>query len=134
MTAPERSLAQRMSALANANATRTARKALKAVLKRDAYLDVLIDVIANPQSAGVHIDDPPPFDWTSSWKLSELLVSAHHVGPWKARKLLEHRRISPSKTIGGLSPRQRDELLLELAAARINREHVHPRHQETIAA
>jgi hypothetical protein len=96
-TAPERSLDQRMDALTKANEVRSRRAALKADLKR----------------GGVSIRDvlvaPPAFLLTA--KVSDLLMAAPKCGKVKSARIMEQCRISPSKTIGGLSERQRSELL-----------------------
>jgi hypothetical protein len=52
--------------------------------------------------------DPPAF--VHSAKVADLLLAVPKYGPVKAHKLLARCRIAPSKTIGGLSRRQRDEL------------------------
>jgi len=96
-TAPERSLDQRMDALSRANQVRSRRAALKADLKRgDASIR---DVLAAP----------PDFLLTA--KVVDLLMAAPKCGRVKSARIMEQCRISPSKTIGGLSERQRAELL-----------------------
>jgi hypothetical protein len=96
-TAPERSLDQRMDALGRANQVRSRRAALKADLKRGAanLRDVLVA--------------PPDFLLTA--KVVDLLMAAPKCGRVKSARIMEQCRISPSKTIGGLSERQRAELL-----------------------
>ena len=96
-TAPERSLGQRMDALGKANEVRSRRAALKADLKRGAV--------------NIHdiLDAPPEFLLTA--KVQDLLMAAPKCGRVKSAKIMEQCRISPSKTIGGLSERQRTELL-----------------------
>ena len=96
-TAPERSLGQRMNALGKANEVRSSRAALKADLKRGAVS--IRDVLAAP----------PEFLLTA--KVVDLLMAAPKCGRVKSAKIMEQCRISPSKTIGGLSERQRTELL-----------------------
>jgi hypothetical protein len=96
-TAPERSLGQRMDALGRANDVRSRRAALKADLKRGAVS--ISDVLAAP----------PEFLLTA--KVVDLLMAAPKCGRVKSAKIMEQCRISPSKTIGGLSERQRTELL-----------------------
>lgn len=95
--APERSLAQRMEALANANRIRSERAQLKRDMK------------AGRRTATELIAAPPEF--TDTMKVFDLLVAAPKVGRVKANKWLSRGRISPSKTVGGLSERQRLELL-----------------------
>lgn len=96
-TAPQRSLDQRRDALGRANEVRSRRAALKAELKR----------------GGVSIRDilaaPPEFLLTA--KVVDLLMAAPKCGKVKSAKIMELCRISPSKTVGGLSERQRNELL-----------------------
>ena len=96
-TAPERSLGQRMNALGKANEVRSRRAALKTDLKRGAV--GIRDVLAAP----------PEFLLTA--KVVDLLMAAPKCGRVKSAKIMEQCRISPSKTIGGLSERQRTELL-----------------------
>jgi hypothetical protein len=76
---------------------RSRRAALKADLKRgDANIrDVLVA--------------PPDFLLTA--KVVDLLMAAPKCGRVKSARIMELCRISPSKTIGGLSERQRAELL-----------------------
>jgi hypothetical protein len=94
---PERSLNQRMDALARANAIRTQRAQLKRDLK------------AGRVSIHQLLDSPPDFLETA--KVFEMLLAVPKYGRVKANKVLAACRISPSKTIGGLSERQRAELV-----------------------
>lgn len=57
--------------------------------------------------------DPPGF--LSTAKVAGLLLALPKHGPVKVDKLLRRCRIAPSKTVGGLSQRQRDELAALLA-------------------
>ena len=98
--APERSESQRHEALAQANWVRTQRAALKADLKRGAV------------SIKALIADPPPY--LAAAKLTELLLALPGYGPVKVTRLLGRCRVSPTKTIGGLSARQREELIAAL--------------------
>ena len=95
--APERSLTQRMEALKRANRIRTKR----AKLKRD-----LRSGNVSPQGL---LLSPPEYILTA--KVSEMLLAVPKYGQVKVNKILAQCRISPSKTIGGLSPRQRAELV-----------------------
>jgi hypothetical protein len=81
---------------------RSRRAALKADLKRgDASIrDVLVA--------------PPEFLLTA--KVVDLLMAAPKCGRVKSARIMEQCRISPSKTIGGLSERQRTELLTYFGA------------------
>jgi len=96
-TAPERSLDQRMDALGRANEVRSRRAALKADLKRGAVS--INDILAAP----------PAYLLTA--KVADLLMAAPKCGRVKSARIMEQCRISPSKTVGGLSERQRYELL-----------------------
>lgn len=94
---PERSRGQRMDALALANEIRGKRARLKRDLKAGR---VRIHSV---------IDDPP--EWLHTAKVLDLLLAVPKVGRVKANKALVQCRISPSKTVGGLSERQRRELV-----------------------
>jgi len=95
--APERSLTQRMDALKRANDIRTRRASLKRDLK----------------AGRVHIHglllDPPEYLETA--KVFDLLLAVPKYGRVKVNRILTQCRISPSKTVGGLSERQRGELV-----------------------
>jgi hypothetical protein len=95
--APERSLIQRMDALQRANEIRTRRAQLKRDLK------------AGRVSIHTLLLDPPEFLATA--KVFDMLLAVPKYGRVKANKVLQQCRISPSKTIGGLSERQRNELV-----------------------
>lgn len=95
--APQRSLAQRREALAKANKIRT----FRAELKRD--------VKAGQQNIHDLLLDPP--EKLETMKVFDLLMATPKRGRTKVNKLLIQCRISPSKTIGGLSERQRIELV-----------------------
>src|SRR4051795_9470135 len=94
---PERSLVQRMDALQRANKIRTSRAQLKRDLKsgRVSINDVLLS---------------PP-DWVETAKVFDMMLAVPKYGRVKVNKVLQSCRISPSKTIGGLSERQRSELI-----------------------
>jgi hypothetical protein len=94
--APERSLVQRMEALQRANEIRTKRAALKRDLK------------AGRESICKLLDEPPECIETA--KVFDMLLAVPKYGRVKVNKVLQVCRISPSKTIGGLSERQRAEL------------------------
>ena len=95
--APERSLVQRMEALQRANEIRTRR----AQLKRD----------LRAGRASIHqlLTEPP--DWVETAKVFDMLLAVPKYGRVKVNRILTQCRISPSKTIGGLSERQRNELV-----------------------
>jgi hypothetical protein len=96
-SAPERSLNQRMDALQRANEIRTRRAQLKRDLK------------GGRVSIHTLLLDPPEFLETA--KVFDMLLAVPKYGRVKANKVLGTCRISPSKTIGGLSERQRNELV-----------------------
>jgi hypothetical protein len=85
-----------MDALSRANEVRT----LRAQLKRD--------LKASRVSIGALLLDPPPYLETA--KIFDMLLALPKVGSVKATKILHSCRVSPSKTFGGLSERQRAEL------------------------
>jgi hypothetical protein len=95
--APERSLVQRMEALQRANDIRTRRARLKRDLK------------AGRQPIHQLLLEPP--DYLETAKVFDLLLAVPKYGRVKVNKILAQCRISPSKTIGGLSQRQRTELV-----------------------
>ncbi len=57
---------------------------------------------------GALLSDPPTCALTA--KVADLLLVLPKHGPVKVNKLLARSAIAPSKTIGGLSRRQRDAL------------------------
>ena len=95
--APERSLDQRMDALRRANDIRVRRAQLKRDLKDGT---VRIEEI---------LESPPAYVETA--KVFDMLMSVPKFGRVKATRLLNQCRISQSKTVGGLSERQRAELI-----------------------
>src|SRR3954452_19624173 len=95
--APVRSLDQRMEALKRANDIRVKRAQLKKDLKSG---DVSIDEI---------LKDPP--EEVSTAKVFNMLMAAPRCARARPPRLLTQCRISQSKTIGGLSDRQRQELI-----------------------
>ena len=95
--APERSLTQRMDALQKANVIRMRRAQLKRDLK------------GGRVSIHTLLLDPPEYVETA--KVFDMLLAVPKYGRVKANKVLQQCRISPSKTIGGLSDRQRAELV-----------------------
>ena len=95
--APERSLTQRLDALERANIVRTRRAQLKRDLK------------SGRSSIHTLLTEPPEYIETA--KVFDMLLAVPKYGRVKVNKVLTQCRISPSKTIGGLSERQRDELV-----------------------
>lgn len=98
--APGRTVEQRLSALEKANATRSRRAQLKRDLKAGEVL--VVDLIASPP------------EFIETMKTFDLLLAVPKYGRVKVNKILSRERISPSKTIGGLSERQRRELVRAL--------------------
>jgi hypothetical protein len=95
--APLRSLDQRMEALKRANDIRVRRAQLKKDLKTGAAN--IDDVLRNPP------------DYVSTAKVFDILMAVPKFGRVKAARFLNQCRISQSKTVGGLSERQRAELI-----------------------
>src|SRR6266508_3846222 len=94
--APKRSLDQRMEALPRANDIRMRR----AKLKKDRKVGrARIEAV---------ISDPPEYFLTA--KVFDILMAVPKFGRVKAARFLNQCRISQSKTVGGLSERQRAEL------------------------
>jgi hypothetical protein len=67
------------------------------------------DLAAGDTDLAPLINNPP--DYAASAKVVDLLLSLLKVGQVKAHKILNHARIAPTKTLGGLTGRQRGELL-----------------------
>ena len=97
---PERSHEQRLRALRRANEIRSKRAQLKRDLK------------AGKTKIEALLLDPP--DYVMSAKAFDMILAVPKYGRVKANKILTQCRISPSKTIGGLSQRQRGELVGQL--------------------
>src|SRR2546423_8763371 len=95
--APIRSLDQRMDALKRANDIRVRRAKLKKDLKDGR---VRIQTI---------LRSPP--EYVSTAKVFDILMAVPKFGRVKAARFLNQCRISQSKTVGGLSDRQRAELV-----------------------
>lgn len=102
LAAPERSLEQRMDALGRANAIRSHRARVKREIKAGerSVVDELLDV----------------GELMETMKVYDLLLAVPKFGRVKVNTILSRNQISPSKTIGGLSKRQRRVLVLALAA------------------
>jgi hypothetical protein len=98
--APERSLDQRMEALRRANDIRSKRAQLKRDLK------------GGKVNIRTLLLDPPEYVQTA--KVLDMLLAVPKYGRVKTNRILNTCRISPSKTIGGLSERQRTELVSHL--------------------
>ncbi len=94
----DRSLQQRLDALERANEVRTKRSQLKRDLK------------AGRVQIHALLLDPPGYLETA--KVYDLLLCTPKYGRVKTNRILALCRIAPSKTIGGLSPRQRNEIVV----------------------
>ena len=94
---PFRALEQRRAALAKGNEIRSLRAQLKHDLKSQRI--TLLDVLETPP------------DWLDTAKVFDILLAAPKVGRVKASKALNRAGVSPSKTIGGMTDRQRHDLL-----------------------
>ena len=86
-----------MEALKRANDIRVRREKLKKDLKTGS---IRIEQI---------LSDPPEF--VSTAKVFDILMAVPKFGRVKASRFLNQCRISQSKTVGGLSERQRAELI-----------------------
>jgi hypothetical protein len=95
--APMRSLDQRMDALRRANEIRVRRAQLKKDLKSGSAQ--IEQILRNPP---VYVETAKVFD---------MLMAVPKFGRVKAARFLNQCRISQSKTVGGLSERQRAELV-----------------------
>src|SRR5213592_4028446 len=95
--APVRSLDQRMDALARANEIRVRRARLKKDLK-DGHIQIE-EILSNPP------------EYVETAKVFDMLMAVPKFGRVKAGRFLNQCRISQSKTVGGLSERQRAELV-----------------------
>lgn len=99
MLPPDRSNAQRLDALERANRIRTYRAELKRKLKTGRV------------SIGAVLVAGATDERLVTAKVMDVLLATPKIGRVKADKLLRSVRVSPSKTLGGLSNRQRLELL-----------------------
>ena len=99
-TAPPHSLDQCMEALARANVIRSRRATMKRDLK------------AGRVSASAIIADPP--EWAETMTLFKLLLATPRYGHLMVNAALNRTGISPSKTLAGLTDRQREAILRHL--------------------
>lgn len=84
----------------------------KAMLIRDTRAIFRRELKAGRCLADDYILDPP--EWLKSMKLIDLLLIVPQVGPVAANKILESAHISYVKTVGGLTERQRKEIVNRL--------------------
>jgi len=114
--APIRSLDQRMEALKRANDIRVRRARLKKDLK-DGHVQIE-QILSNPPE---YVSTAKVFDMLMAVPkfgrvkaarfLFDMLMAVPKFGRVKAARFLNMCRISQSKTVGGLSDRQRSELI-----------------------
>jgi hypothetical protein len=97
---PERSTQQRLEALQRANLIRTRRAQLKDGLRQG---QISIHAV---------LEDPPEYLLTA--KVFDVLMAVPKFGLVRTNRVLERCRVSPSKTLAGLTPRQRRELVDQL--------------------
>lgn len=102
LAVPERTRSQKLEALERANEVRLYRAQLKRDMAKGCASRTPMDVVA----------DPLPFEET--WKVYEVVRLLPTVGRVKAQRLLARHHVSVSKTVGGLSDRQRAELVRAL--------------------
>lgn len=101
---PDRTLLQRAQALQHANDIRLYRAQVKRDLK-DGNLNI-VDLLA-----GVAYEDPR----LATMKIYELVFAAPRFGRMRMNQLFVRCMIAQSKTVAGITHRQRDELLYEVA-------------------
>jgi guanylate kinase len=94
---------QRLDALKIANTVRQQRAELKQSLRRGEVS--IVELLVTP----------PEFLLTA--RLSQILLAAPGYGQVRVSRLLKRCRISPLKTIGTLSERQRQELTQAISVA-----------------
>jgi hypothetical protein len=96
-----------MDALERANEIRSKRAAFKRDLK------------AGRASLPEALMDPP--EWLQAAKVADVLRARPKLGPVKTSQILAACRIAPAKTVGGLSDRQRAELVVLIGRIREGR-------------
>ena len=96
-----RSAQRRLVSLARANEVRVERADLKRALAAGSV--TFAEVLANPPACAL------------TAKIGDLLLSVPGIGPAKTARTLAHCRIANTKTIGGLSDRQRVALTNRLS-------------------
>lgn len=95
---PERTVEQRANALRKANEIRV----LRAEMKRDLTAERAVLLLAKP----------PP--WLRTMRLEQMLIALPGWGRTRSTRLLVRCHVSPAKTVGGLSIRQRRAVIAEL--------------------
>lgn len=102
--APDRSHEQRLQALERANEVRAWRAGLKEQIKAE-RVDPVAVLLADPLDERL-----------ASMRIFDLLLAVPKLGRVKVDRALKRLGISPSKTVAGLSRRQRGEIVLLLRA------------------
>lgn len=100
MQTPARTPTQREDALLKANRVRTFRAEKKRKLKFEGLDPVPL------------LEEPP--EEMETMRVFDFLLAVPKFGRVKTNKVLQSIRISPSKTMAGMSRRQRDELVARL--------------------
>jgi hypothetical protein len=93
----KRSREQQLTALELANEIRSRRSRLKR------------NITAGRESAAVVILAPP--EWAATMRVIDLLLAIRYVGRKRAVKVLGEARLPSTKSVGGLTPRQRAALV-----------------------
>lgn len=96
-TTPERSLQQRLDALLVANDIRFRRAQLKRDLKAG-------------RQHGLQVIARPP-EYVETMKVLDVLLAMPAIGPTKAHRVMRRCEMAMSKTLGGISTRQRRALI-----------------------
>lgn len=109
---PTRDHGQRMDALARANSVRSGRARLKRALHDDTTGLLIVRVVNAPESVADEYGIPAGGMLTMP--LFPALLATRKLGRVKVNRLLAAERISPSKTLGGLTDRQRDAITAAL--------------------
>ena len=100
---------------------------IRAILERIPELEVAISATTRPQRPGeengreywfltdeefsARVEEGAFLEWVETAKVFDMLMAVPKFGRVKAARLLNQCRISQSKTVGGLSERQRTELI-----------------------
>lgn len=105
-TMPVRSLEQRRAALETAQHIRTMRSQRKALWRRGEPSEAIADFLDLLESTP---------EWAVTWKVWDVLLTLPKVGAVKAFGIMRKVGMSHVKTLGGVSPRQRAELVESFA-------------------
>lgn len=122
MTPPARTVRQRQEALEVANAVRIARARAKDAIHADPSWHALeLAILGHGDRLDLKGHEAPA-GYLDSFRAVEALLVAPGLGPVRVHAMLSAVRASTSKTIAGLSDRQRGELVLELRRVRRQRD------------